>query len=78
MKKNEKRIINSIALTQEEQTFLRDLVNVMEDLCYAHPDSCESCPLFSNSIGNAYGWDCDSFVGITKELVKNGGFGNDI
>lgn len=73
MKVNEKRIIDSVVLTQEEQNFLLDLVNVIENLCYTHPYGCENCPL---SNGNS--WDCDSFKGITKKIAENGGFENEI
>lgn len=72
MKVNEKRIIDSVVLTQEEQTFLLDLANAVDSLCYTHPNSCENCPL-----SDVYGWDCESFKGIAKKIGKDGGFENE-
>lgn len=71
MKVNEKRIIGSVVLTQDERNFLNYLADVIENVCETHPYGCENCPLSND-------WDCDNFKGMARYIAENGGFENDI
>lgn len=69
MEVKEKRIIDSVKLTQEEQKFLLDLAIVVKTVCDSHIETCEYCPLSDNNR-----WDCDSFRELAENIGKRGGF----
>lgn len=69
MKVNEKTIVDSIELTDEEAVTLKEISKAVRKMCDANDIGCESCPLYALTDS----WDCESFIATAKIIGEHGG-----